>query len=671
MSLTYRCQLQNRLITLTQEMADSGEAKVWHTNFNGYLAKIYHNPHNERVDKLQLMVRNRPSDPNAHLNHISFAWPYSILEDNRGEIVGFLMPEVVGSETLLKICTPIMRKQYKLETNWYFLHVVARNIAAIIQAIHVKGYVLGDIKLENILVNNRGLPTIIDTDSFQVSDPYSGKIYRCLVGSEGFTPAELIGVNIADVDQTEVHDRFRLGVVIYYLLFGGPPFRGVWQGAGDSLEQSELIRRGLWPFSGDKLVVPSDTTIPLNILHRDLHALFLRCFNEGHKFPQKRPTAEEWRGTLEAALNEVIRCGKIDSHYYSKSYGKCYWCERASDLNFDIFPGKSSATVTPTPLPKVAPPPPSSPPPPPVSIKSSPSPIPPQRWSRRKVLRNVALFGLFAVGLVASNILALTVNSFFVRLFRQNPTPTPPSPRPLPPPFTEKLANGIRLEMVSLPAGKFTMGSSESNDEKPQHQVKVNSFAIGKYPVTQAQYQAVMGTNPSHFKNNPQNPVEQVSWNDAKAFCQKLSQITGKTYRLPTEAEWEYACRAGTTTRYYFGDNDNQLGDYAWYEGNSNRTTHPVGQKKPNGWGLYDMSGNVWEWCEDDWHNSYAGAPNDGSAWLDNDNRSQSLKCLRGGSWYNGPSYCRSAFRFYFSRRVDIPYYSFGFRVVCGAGRTL
>ncbi|NCR34941.1 MAG: SUMF1/EgtB/PvdO family nonheme iron enzyme [Microcystis aeruginosa S11-01] len=677
MSLTYRCQLQNRLITLTRELANSGEAKVWHTNFNGYLAKIYHNPHNERVDKLQLMVRNRPSDPNAHLNHISFAWPYSILEDNQGEIVGFLMPKVVGSETLLKICTPIMRRKYKLETNWYFLHVVARNIAAIIEAIHVKGYVLGDIKLENILVNNRGLPTIIDTDSFQVSDPYSGKIYRCLVGSEGFTPAELIRVNIADVDQTEVHDRFRLGVVIYYLLFSGPPFRGVWKGAGDSLEQSELIRRGLWPFSGDKLVVPSNTTIPLNILHRDLHALFLRCFNEGHKFPQKRPTAEEWRGTLEAALKEVIPCGKIDSHYYSKSYGKCYWCERASNLNFDIFPGKSSATVTPTPLPKVAPPPPSSPPPPPVSIKSSPSPIPPQRWSRRKVLRNVALFGLFAAALVAShgsNILVPAINSFFVWLSRQNPTPTPPSPRPsprpLPPPFTEKLANGIRLEMVSLPAGKFLMGSSESNDEKPQHQVKVNSFAIGKYPITQAQYQAVMGNNPSQFKNNPQNPVECVSWNDAKAFCQKLSQITGKTYRLPTEAEWEYACRAGTTTRYYFGDDANQLGDYAWYDGNSGGKTHPVGQKKPNGWGLYDMSGNVWEWCEDDWHDSYAGAPDDGSAWLDNDNRSQSLKCLRGGSWYFNPNLCRSAYRSNHFRR-DFSVNSLGFRVVCGARRTL
>jgi formylglycine-generating enzyme required for sulfatase activity len=223
--------------------------------------------------------------------------------------------------------------------------------------------------------------------------------------------------------------------------------------------------------------------------------------------------------------------------------------------------------------------------------------------------------------------------------------------------------------MVSLPAGQFLMGSADSDYEKPPHQVKVNSFAIGKYPVTQAQYEAVMGNNPSLFKNNPQNPVEKVSWNDAKAFCQKLSQITGKTYRLPTEAEWEYACRAGTTTRYYFGDNDNQLGNYAWGSENSNRTTHPVGQKKPNGWGLYDMSGNVWEWCEDDWHDSYAGAPDDGTAWIDNDNRSQSEKCLRGGSWYSNPNRCRSAFRSYDSRRDSS--YCYGFRVVCGARRTL
>ena len=228
----------------------------------------------------------------------------------------------------------------------------------------------------------------------------------------------------------------------------------------------------------------------------------------------------------------------------------------------------------------------------------------------------------------------------------------PVSPIPLiasPTLFTEKLPNRVTLEMVSLPAGQFLMGSPDSGPDadkyqKPQHQVKVNSFAIGKYPVTQAQYEAVMGTNPSHFKNNswfqnnPQNPVENVSWNYAQAFCQKLSQITGKTYRLPTEAEWEYACRAGTTTRFYFGDDANQLGNYAWYDGNSQNTTHPVGQKKPNAWGLHDMIGNVWEWCEDDWHDNYIGAPTDGSAWLINNDNCSHLKCLRGGSWINSPN---------------------------------
>ncbi|MFN6209276.1 MAG: SUMF1/EgtB/PvdO family nonheme iron enzyme [Microcystis sp.] len=257
----------------------------------------------------------------------------------------------------------------------------------------------------------------------------------------------------------------------------------------------------------------------------------------------------------------------------------------------------------------------------------------------------------------------------------------PVSPIPLivsPTPFTENLPNRVTLEMVSLPAGQFLMGSPDSDPdawdaEKPPHQVKVNSFAIGKYPVTQAQYEAVMGKNPSHFKNNSwlknnlQNPVEQVSWNDAQAFCQKLSQITGKTYRLPTEAEWEYACRAGTTTRYYFGDDASQLGDYAWYDGNSQKTTHPVGQKRPNAWGLYDMIGNVWEWCEDNWHDNYIGAPKDGSAWLTNDN---DYPIVRGGCWYNGPDGCRSAYRFLNPRRDGLSN-SYGFRVVCGAERTL
>ena len=233
--------------------------------------------------------------------------------------------------------------------------------------------------------------------------------------------------------------------------------------------------------------------------------------------------------------------------------------------------------------------------------------------------------------------------------------------------FIETLPNQVPLEMITVPTGNFLMGTlsldyNYPTDEKPRHKVNLLSFAIGKYPVTQSQYEAVMAINPSYLKNNPQNPVENVSWNDAQAFCQKLSQITGKTYRLPTELEWEYACRAGTTTDYYFGDDASQLGDYAWYLNNSQATTHPVGQKKPNAWGLYDMIGNVREWCADTWHDNYDGAPTDGSVWIEygNDNRSP----LRDGSWGIIPDTCRYAFRNNNNRR-DYRDFTFGFRVLC------
>jgi formylglycine-generating enzyme required for sulfatase activity len=687
----YHCQRNNRSIRLTEELAHSGEAKVWRTDFQGYLAKIYHDPHNERIEKLQVMVRHIPADPNAHLKHISFAWPYSILEDSQGEIVGFLMPEVVGSETLLKLCTPQLRRKLKLETNWYFLHVVARNVAGIIQAIHREGYVLGDIKLENILVNNRALPTIIDTDSFQVPDPHGNKIYRCLVGSEGFTPAELMGVDIASVNQTEVHDRFRLGVVIYYLLFGGPPFRGMWQGSGEPPEQSELIRRGLWPFSSDNLILPSQTTIPLEILHPRLQTLFLQCFNKGYYFPHKRPTAGDWLEALEVGFNELASCGKVDSHFYSLGYGHCYWCDRAKDFGVDIFPGNAITTPKPKPSP-VTPPKPLSQPKIAQKVSSPkivepPSNQPVKLWPRRNVL--VGLGWVTVGGLAGIKIFAQPRSSVTQKI---TPSPTVELTS-----FTEKFPNDVELEMVVLPAGKFLMGSPKSDPdaqdhEFPQHEVTVPSFAIGKYPVTQAQWQALMGNNPSYFQGGPRNPVERVSWYDCQEFCQKLSELTGKTYRLPSEAEWEYACRSGTTTRYSFGDGADKLGDYAWFGDNSgdsildsteiwkndpenyqsrlkknNNRTHPVGQKKTNPWGLYDMHGNVWERCEDGLHSNYNGAPTDGSAWTDNHSRANS-RVLRGGSWVSNPEFCRSAHRNDDNRNGR--YVNVGLRLVCVLGRT-
>ncbi len=229
---------------------------------------------------------------------------------------------------------------------------------------------------------------------------------------------------------------------------------------------------------------------------------------------------------------------------------------------------------------------------------------------------------------------------------------------------TEKLGHDISLDMVAIPGGKFMMGTPKGEGEKaekPQHEVTVQAFFMGKYPITQAQYQQVMGENPSNFKGN-ERPVEYVSWEDAVEFCQRLSKQTGKEYRLPSEAEWEYAARAGTTTPYHFGKNiTDKLANYG---GNVGETTS-VGQFPPNAFGLYDMHGNLWEWCQDDWNGHYQGAPNDGSAWVSKDS---AIKVVRGGSWLGNPVVCRSAFRDYFTR--DLRDYIIGFRVVCVAART-
>jgi formylglycine-generating enzyme required for sulfatase activity len=199
--------------------------------------------------------------------------------------------------------------------------------------------------------------------------------------------------------------------------------------------------------------------------------------------------------------------------------------------------------------------------------------------------------------------------------------------------------------MVSIPAGTFMMGNSNNSVEQPVHEVTLQSFEIGAYEVTQAQYETVMGFNPSHFQEvngylgTENNPAEQVSWSEAREFCTRLSAQTGRTFTLPSESQWEYACRAGSTGAWSFGDWENLLGLYAWYFPNSGMKTHPVGKKLPNAWGLYDMHGNVSEICLDSWHDSYAGAPADGSAW---EPESGTDKVHRGGGWTGYASGCRS-----------------------------
>ncbi len=214
------------------------------------------------------------------------------------------------------------------------------------------------------------------------------------------------------------------------------------------------------------------------------------------------------------------------------------------------------------------------------------------------------------------------------------------------------VGDGVKLEMVLIPAGEFLMGSPgsdkhASDDEKPQHRVRITKpFYLGKYPLTQEQWEAVMGNNPCNFKS-PKHPVDKVNWDDCRQFLDKLNRRQGKQagkFQLPSEAQWEYACRAGSKTRYCFGDDEARLNEYAWYGAYFEvpPATHPVGRKKPNAWGLYDMQGHLWEWCAD-WYDGryYARSPADdptGPAM-------GSHRAARGGSWRTSASGCRSASR--------------------------
>jgi formylglycine-generating enzyme required for sulfatase activity len=256
--------------------------------------------------------------------------------------------------------------------------------------------------------------------------------------------------------------------------------------------------------------------------------------------------------------------------------------------------------------------------------------------------------------------------------------------------YDEKLDDKTHLRMMQIPAGTFLMGSPESelerlDRESPQHKVSVSSYFMAKYPVTQAQWRIVskmpqvklnLKPNPSKFKGDTR-PVEQVSWNEAIEFCARLTIHTNRQYRLPTETEWEYACRAGTTTPFHFGETISpELANYnsskqAYGDGVTGEyrgETTPVDHFKiANAWGLCDMHGNVYEWCQDHWHSNYEGAPEDGSAWLTEN--SDAPRVWRGGSWFYDPGDCRSAYR-----DLDLPDnsdYDLGFRVSCSAPATL
>ncbi|MEG4585135.1 bifunctional serine/threonine-protein kinase/formylglycine-generating enzyme family protein [Microcoleus sp. MOSTC5] len=488
----------------------------------------------------------------------------------------------------------------------------------VLKFIHEQKIIHRDIKPENIMRRRSdGLFMLID---FGVSKELSGTVISRLgtkIGSDGYAPIE----QMKGGEAYPASDLFSLGATAFHLLTGVDPY-------------GLLLEKGYsW--------------------------------------------TENWQQYLKKLIDKGLEL--ILSKLLAKDIQHRY---QSADEVLKDFQRQSTTTSPP-------PPPPPPPPVPPTIISTN---------TTRRGFLELAVFtgGGFVLALWTQNLLnnkssssqtfdfeTVTVNSTGQIASRSQGQARV---------FTENIGNGITLDMVAIPGGSFVMGSPNTEAGRyhsagPQRSVNISPFFMGKYEVTQAQYQAVMGNNPAYFKG-AKRPVEQVAWNQAVEFCRKLSQKTGKTYRLPSEAEWEYACRAGTTTPFYFGDTITP--DLVNFDGTSSygaaakglyrQQTTDVGSFPPNAFGLYDMHGNVWEWCADPWHDNYQGAPSDGRVWDEksNDNRYQNYdllvnikndnrtRLLRGGSWNCVPRICHSAIRDVLYP-PDFDSYDFGFRVVCVA----
>jgi formylglycine-generating enzyme required for sulfatase activity/tRNA A-37 threonylcarbamoyl transferase component Bud32 len=525
--------------------------------------------------------------------------------------------------------------------------------------IHEKGFLHRDIKPHNIMLRAGSQEAVLI--DFGLARGYiDGKT---LSMTNSHTPA------YAPIEQYDRHghfgahtDIYALAATLYHLVTGEPPIFPA-KGRLEAQNKGQSIDRFLW----DK--------IPEGITERTKQGII-----QGMAvLPKDRPqTMGDLFQILGLGVQPVIIAPTPVIPVFIPS-------ETGSIAPVRVTP-KPPATPPPTPQPKVRAKPnytPVEPPPPPKPPSKPPA-------TRRNFIKWLGFGGVGAVSVLAfSQIRRLTepkpiklteIQFTSVKLNNQGIIiAKPPGSAQV---YTEELGNGVDLKMVKIPGGKFMMGSPDGEkdreaNESPQHQVTVPEFYLGQTLVTQAQYQTLMGNNPSDFKENDKLPIEKVSWLDAVAFCEKLSQKTNRTYRLPSEAEWEYACRAGTNTPYAFGETINPSvvnydGNFPYGgagKGEHRQKTTPVGSFPPNLFGLYDMHGNLWEWCLDEWTDSYNGAPTDGSAKGDIISRDNNHKVmLRGGSWNFSAQYSRSAYRL--SDSASASFGSIGFRVVCLAFRS-
>jgi len=332
----------NQSLTLTTELGKGGEAAVYNiAELPDMVAKVYHHPTATRAAKLRAMLVNPPKQP---ATHIAIAWPTALLYQHNQQYYvesslnesgsskdqsfkGFLMPKITGGRPIFQIYNPVLRGQLPYPFSWQALHRTAYNLCAVIQAIHAKGYIIGDLNESNILVNEQALVTLVDCDSFQVTDD-EGITHRCAVGKPEYTAPELHGVILRDVDQTINHDLFGLGVLLFQLLMEGyHPFAGVLPSKA-SVGRVDLyaIREGLFPYNGSSEISPPPAAPPINLLHRWVKQSFIRCFEAGHHIPHKRPTARQWQQILGQVEPQLQVCSTNQHHYYFPHRQHCPWC---------------------------------------------------------------------------------------------------------------------------------------------------------------------------------------------------------------------------------------------------------------------------------------------------------------------------------------------------------
>jgi serine/threonine protein kinase len=353
-----RSYLTGKPVLLYERIAESGEGMIYRSDA-GMLVKIYHGKEDsKRMPKLKAMLDRPPHDPTwKTFKHLSIAWPQDIILDEEGRCAGFSMPHIQNASDLTHVYNPAYRQRFAPRFNWYYLHQAARNYTSAVDALHTRGYVIGDIKPQNVMVSSNALITIVDADSFQVRDE-DGHVYRCPVGSEGFTAPELLdrlqGQSFAALNRRKRHDRFGMAIIVYLLLFGRHPFsEGRFRGRGDPPGPDDRIRAGLWGHAHHTSIEPDPATVPLTCIHPELAQAFRQCFDDGHRDPSLRPRASQWRNALDSALHELTACEREPNHYYWRGYGHCLWCERAKMLGLDVY-----AIEPPRLPPKPAPPPP-------------------------------------------------------------------------------------------------------------------------------------------------------------------------------------------------------------------------------------------------------------------------------------------------------------------------